>query len=144
MAERVVLITGAGQRLGAAMAARLMDEGCYVLVHVRSSLDEAKANLSMREFELERARASLIDTSAARGSRHECDCVEVVAPVSGQVLRVLQRSEGVIASLQHGSFAVGIWWSWLREIRAVRLEPRAAVRVAWYQKAPSSQPRPPS
>ncbi len=45
MAERVVLITGAGQRLGAAMAARLMDEGCYVLVHVRSSLDEAKALL---------------------------------------------------------------------------------------------------
>jgi HlyD family secretion protein len=63
-----------------------------------ASLDEAKANLSMREFELERARASLIDTSAARGNRLECDCVEVVAPVSGQVLRVLQRSEGVIAS----------------------------------------------
>lgn len=45
MAERVVLITGAGQRLGAAMAARLMDEGCYVLIHVRSSLEEATALL---------------------------------------------------------------------------------------------------
>ena len=40
--ERVVLITGAGQRLGAATAARLMDEGIHVLVHVRSSLDAAK------------------------------------------------------------------------------------------------------
>ena len=30
MAERVVLITGAGQRLGAATATRLMDNGCYV------------------------------------------------------------------------------------------------------------------
>ena len=43
MGERVVLITGAGQRLGAAMAARLMDEGCFVLVHARSSMDEALA-----------------------------------------------------------------------------------------------------
>ena len=40
--ERVVLITGAGQRLGAATAARLMDEGVHVLVHVRSSIDAAK------------------------------------------------------------------------------------------------------
>jgi pteridine reductase len=40
--ERVVLITGAGQRLGAATAARLMDEGIHVLVHVRSSIDAAK------------------------------------------------------------------------------------------------------
>ena len=42
MVKRVVLITGAGQRLGAAMAARLMDEGCFVLVHVRSSLEAAQ------------------------------------------------------------------------------------------------------
>lgn len=40
--ERVVLITGAGQRLGAATAARLMDEGIHVLVHVRSSIDAAR------------------------------------------------------------------------------------------------------
>ena len=41
--ERVVLITGAGQRLGAATAARLMDEGVHVLVHARSSIDAAQA-----------------------------------------------------------------------------------------------------
>ena len=41
MDGRVVLITGAGQRLGAATATRLMDEGCYVLIHVRSSVDSA-------------------------------------------------------------------------------------------------------
>lgn len=40
--ERVVLITGAGQRLGAATAARLMDEGAHVLVHVRSSVAAAE------------------------------------------------------------------------------------------------------
>ena len=42
MDGRVVLITGAGKRLGAATASRLMDEGCYVLIHVRSSTDSAK------------------------------------------------------------------------------------------------------
>ena len=42
MVERVILITGAGQRLGAATAARLMDEGCHVLVHARSSVKAAQ------------------------------------------------------------------------------------------------------
>ena len=41
MDGRVVLITGAGQRLGAATATRRMYEGCYVLIHVRSSADSA-------------------------------------------------------------------------------------------------------
>ena len=41
MHGKVVLITGAGQRLGAATASRLMDEGCYVLIHVRSSVESA-------------------------------------------------------------------------------------------------------
>jgi pteridine reductase len=43
MNERAVLITGAGQRLGAATATRLMDEGYYVFVHVRSSIEQATA-----------------------------------------------------------------------------------------------------
>lgn len=42
MGQRVVLITGAGQRLGAATARRLMDEGCHVLLHVRSSVVQAE------------------------------------------------------------------------------------------------------
>lgn len=46
MGERPILITGAGQRLGAATAKRLMDEGCYVFVHVRSSIDQAEALLA--------------------------------------------------------------------------------------------------
>ena len=41
MDGKVVLITGAGQRLGAATASRLMDEGCFVLIHVRSSVESA-------------------------------------------------------------------------------------------------------
>ena len=46
MAVNVVLITGAGQRLGAATARRLIAKGCHVLLHVRSSVAEAEALLA--------------------------------------------------------------------------------------------------
>ena len=42
MSRRAVLITGAGQRLGAATASRLMDEGRFVFIHVNSSLEAAQ------------------------------------------------------------------------------------------------------
>lgn len=42
MSRKVVLITGAGQRLGAATASKLMDEGWFVFIHVRSSLEPAQ------------------------------------------------------------------------------------------------------
>ncbi len=42
MSRQAVLITGAGQRLGAATAMRLMDAGWFVFIHVRSSLDAAQ------------------------------------------------------------------------------------------------------
>ena len=42
MSRRAVLITGAGQRLGAATASRLMDEGWFVFIHVNSSLEAAQ------------------------------------------------------------------------------------------------------
>jgi pteridine reductase len=46
MSVRTALITGAGQRLGAATAARLMDDGWYVFVHVRSSVGQAEQLLA--------------------------------------------------------------------------------------------------
>jgi pteridine reductase len=49
MAGGVVLITGAGQRLGAATARRLMDSGYFVMVHVRNSLEPAEKLLSEAE-----------------------------------------------------------------------------------------------
>jgi len=61
-----------------------------------ASLAEARANLAIREFERERARARLLEPSQARQQRLACDCVTVDAPVSGTVLRVLAESEGVI------------------------------------------------
>ncbi len=43
MAPRVALVTGGGRRVGAAIVSALADAGWFVLVHVRSSLDEATA-----------------------------------------------------------------------------------------------------
>ena len=51
MGHRVVLITGAGQRLGAATARRLMKQGCHVLLHVRSSIVQAEAVVASSEKE---------------------------------------------------------------------------------------------
>ena len=43
MAKPVVFITGGGRRIGAAISAMLMDEGYYVLIHVRNSVEEAQS-----------------------------------------------------------------------------------------------------
>lgn len=51
MGRQVVLITGAGQRLGAATARRLMNQGCHVLLHVRSSIVQAEAVVASSEKE---------------------------------------------------------------------------------------------
>ena len=61
-----------------------------------AALAEAKAQLAVRMYELERARARLVPVSEARGQREGCDCIHVYSPVSGQVLRRLQESEGVV------------------------------------------------
>ena len=41
MAKGVALVTGGGRRIGAEITSTLIDEGWYVLVHVRSSKKEA-------------------------------------------------------------------------------------------------------
>ncbi len=61
-------------------------------------VDEASAQLKVREFELERARAQLLPTSSATRDRESCDCVDVMSPVSGTILRIIRESEGVVAA----------------------------------------------
>ena len=61
-----------------------------------AALAESRAQLSVREFELERAEARLLPASAARERRGGCDCIDVHSPVNGRVLRRLQQSEAVV------------------------------------------------
>jgi HlyD family secretion protein len=63
-----------------------------------AALAEAKAQLQMREHERERAQAALLAPNVARTNPEDCACVDVYAPITGSVLRVLQESERVVAS----------------------------------------------
>jgi HlyD family secretion protein len=61
-----------------------------------AALNTARAAHEMRLFQLERARAELVspvDTEARRGV---CACIALRSPVTGRVLRVLEKSEGVV------------------------------------------------
>lgn len=60
-----------------------------------AAVKSARATLKVRRFELETARAALITPIEVSDGKSIC-CVEVRAPVSGRVLRVLRQSEGVV------------------------------------------------
>ncbi len=61
----------------------------------RATVASAVANLTVREKELESAQAMLRLDAPGKGAT--C-CVEILAPVSGKVLRVLTESEQVVQS----------------------------------------------
>ncbi len=62
-----------------------------------AALGEARAEQQVRESEYQVARARLM-TPATRTRTADCDCVTVFSPVSGDVLRVVTESEGVVQS----------------------------------------------
>jgi HlyD family secretion protein len=62
-----------------------------------AALGEARAEQQVRESEYQVARARLM-TPASRTPAADCDCVTVFSPVSGDVLRVVTESEGVVQS----------------------------------------------
>lgn len=63
-----------------------------------AALQESKAGLRVRESEVEQARARLVAPGEAADLQSACGCVLVHSPVSGQVLRILRESEGVVAA----------------------------------------------
>ena len=58
--------------------------------------EAATANLNVKDFELNRAQASLITPSQSQDHRSPCACVTLKSPIDGRVLRVLQKSETVV------------------------------------------------
>lgn len=63
-----------------------------------AALLTAQASLRVQTFELETARAQLISPGQALSQSSGACCVELRAPASGQVLRVLFESESVVAA----------------------------------------------
>lgn len=78
----------------AAISARLLDTAILDQRTAKAALDSARANLSVRERELESARAVLGTPDFAAA---DACCVSLIAPVSGKVLRVLSEDEQVVA-----------------------------------------------
>jgi len=76
-----------------AISQRFYDNAIREQKTAEAALDSARANLAVREQELESARAVL--RADATGGAGEC-CVKIIAPVSGRVLRVLTESEQVV------------------------------------------------
>jgi HlyD family secretion protein len=61
-----------------------------------ASLDAAHAALVVRQHELARAQAALIVPGGGGADASGCGCVEIRAPISGEVLAIHQRSETVV------------------------------------------------
>ncbi|MGR8948322.1 MAG: efflux RND transporter periplasmic adaptor subunit [Gammaproteobacteria bacterium] len=59
-------------------------------------VNTAKARLVARQHELAQARAHLVSPADLQNSDRECDCVSVLAPVSGTILQILEENEGVV------------------------------------------------
>lgn len=64
----------------------------------RAALSTSQASLQMSLFELERAKAVLMSPAASQLSRGSCECVNILSPIDGRILKVLNKSEGVVAA----------------------------------------------
>lgn len=62
----------------------------------RAAVSTAKARLQVRVFELQRAQAQLVSPVHTQAAHGACECVPLLAPVNGKILRVLHKSEGVV------------------------------------------------
>ncbi len=75
---------------------REMDQAERNYRTLSAALQTARANLQVRAFELERARARLLSPAETRTGAGQCDCVPIRAPVDGQILRIMHTSESVV------------------------------------------------
>jgi len=94
-----------------------------------ANLDGAKASLAVRQRELQRAQAALIETASTDSG---C-CTHLTAPITGQILRVLAESEQVVQAgtplMQIGDSADIEIVSDILSREAVRIVPGAEATV---------------
>ena len=77
---------------------RALDEAERAYKTRRAAVTTAQAILQERVFELERAKAQLMAPAGGHSEHSVCECVPILAPVSGRILRILHESEGVVAA----------------------------------------------
>lgn len=62
----------------------------------RAALATAQAALQMRNFESERANAAMLSPTATQAMHGFCECLDIRAPIDGSILKILNKSEGVV------------------------------------------------
>nr|WP_281500772.1 HlyD family efflux transporter periplasmic adaptor subunit [Kordiimonas marina] len=77
---------------------RTLDDAVRARKVAEASLESAKAALKVREHELAQARTRLLSRKDIDSKQKGCDCVPVKAPVSGVILQIFHKSEGVVAA----------------------------------------------
>lgn len=75
---------------------RALDDAERIYNVAEANLATAEAALNVRRHELSQARSRLLSRQEIRTRSGPCECVALIAPVNGVVLRVLRRSEGVV------------------------------------------------
>ena len=61
-----------------------------------AAVNASDAAIKMRDHELARARAALMTPTKDTGADTACACVDLHAPVSGQILSIAEKSEAVV------------------------------------------------
>jgi HlyD family secretion protein len=62
----------------------------------RAATSVAQATMQVRKYELERARAQLMSPIEMQARQEVCECVSIMSPVDGRVLRILRESAGYV------------------------------------------------
>lgn len=83
-------------RVSNSVSARELDNSERAYKTTRAALATAQAGLQMRVYELERSKALMLSPSETQTQHGSCQCVSITAPVSGRILKVLNKSEGVV------------------------------------------------
>jgi HlyD family secretion protein len=138
----LIFLTGEAERTAelykrSAVPKRVLDTALLEQRTAKVAVDSARASLMVRQRELESARAVL--AAADPQGSGEC-CVELVAPVSGRVLRVLTQDEQVVQAgtpiLEIGDPADLEVVVDLLSRDAVRVEPGAAATITGWGGPP--------
>ncbi|MGD8429168.1 MAG: HlyD family efflux transporter periplasmic adaptor subunit [Ectothiorhodospiraceae bacterium] len=79
---------------------RELDEAERRFKTSQAAVATARARLLVSDHELERARAQLLSPVQTLASHDGCECIPLLAPVDGDILRILQDSEGVVKAGQ--------------------------------------------
>lgn len=77
----------------AAISERMLDNAVMEQKTAQATIDSARANLAVRERQQESAAAALL---TGDGNAAQACCLNLTAPVSGQVLRVFTENEQVV------------------------------------------------